>query len=179
MDDLDDLDEFHSDPEVVRYIPWPVRTLEQTREALEVKLERGTVTEEGGWLVLAIELRETGHVIGEILLKCASLELAEAEIGYALSGRHQGRGFASEAASAMLALAFGPLALRRVTAVLDARNVASAALLERLGMRREAHFMSAQRFKGEWVDTLEYAILAAEYVEGAPQETPAILEDNG
>ena len=163
MDDLDDLLEFHSDPEVVRFVPWPVRDREQTREALEAKLPRARVTEEGGWLVLAIELRETHRVVGEVLLKCESLEHGNAELGFALHGGYQRHGIGYEAATAMLELAVGELGVRRVTATLDARNEASAALLEKLGMRREAHFVSAELFKGEWVDLYEYAILADEF----------------
>lgn len=92
MDDLDDLYAFHSRPEVVRYTPWPVRDREETRKALEKKLAQDALTEAGQWLVLAIELRETGTVIGEVLLKWASETDRQGEIGYALQTDHQGKG---------------------------------------------------------------------------------------
>jgi hypothetical protein len=59
-DDLNDLMAFHSDPEVVRHIPWPVRDCEQTQAALDVKMTQGVLSGPGQWLVLAMELRETG-----------------------------------------------------------------------------------------------------------------------
>src|SRR4051812_6333275 len=98
-DDADDLMQYHSDPEVVRFIPWPVRTREQVEAAIEARLSQGTVTKEGDWLVLAIERRETGQVIGEVLMKCASVEKGEGELGYALHRGFHGRGLAFEAAS--------------------------------------------------------------------------------
>jgi RimJ/RimL family protein N-acetyltransferase len=52
--DLDDLVPFHSDPEVTRYIPWPVRDREQTRVALAARLDKGTADREGDWLILAV-----------------------------------------------------------------------------------------------------------------------------
>jgi RimJ/RimL family protein N-acetyltransferase len=144
LDDLDDLMRYHSDPEVVRYIPWPVRTREQTAAALQSRTRQGVVTEEGQWLVLAIALRDDvgltdgGRVIGEVLLKFDSERDARGELGYAIARDAEGHGYATEAARAVLDLAFTRFGLHRVVARLDARNRASAALLERLGMRRAA-----------------------------------------
>ncbi|WUJ71115.1 GNAT family N-acetyltransferase [Kribbella soli] len=159
MDDLDDLYAFHSRPEVVRYTPWPVRDREETRVALEKKLSQGELTESGQWLVLAIELRESGTVIGEVLLKWESEIDRQGEIGFALHTAYQGKGLAAEAAREMLRVGFEELGLHRIVAVLDDRNDASARLLERLGMRREAHFIDALQFKGEWANEYVYALL--------------------
>ncbi|MFC9691502.1 GNAT family N-acetyltransferase [Kribbella sp. NPDC056951] len=165
-DDLDDLLAFHSNPDIVRYVPWPVRDRELTREALEKKLTQDRLTEEGQWLVLAIELRETGTVIGEVLLKWASEADRQGEIGYALHAGYHGKGYASEAAREMLRLGFEDLGLHRIVAVLDDRNTASAQLLERLGMRREAHHLQALWFKGEWGNEFVYALLKDEWLSG-------------
>ena len=69
----------------------------------------------------------------------------------------------TEAASAVLALAFGTIGLHRVIAVLDPRNTASVALCRRLGMREEAFHVEDMWFKGEWGDTGIYAILDREW----------------
>ncbi|TDD51619.1 N-acetyltransferase [Kribbella antibiotica] len=166
MDDLDDLVAFHSDPEVVRYVPWPVRDREQTRVALEAKLTQDRLTEEGQWLVLAIELRETKTVIGEVLLKWASAADQTGELGYALHAGHQGKGLASEAAQEIVRLGFEELGLHRIVAILDDRNTASAQLVERLGMRREAHHLQAWRLKDEWCNEFVYALLKNEWISG-------------
>ena len=61
MDDLDDLVVFHSDPEVVRYVPWPVRDRVATEETLRVKLTQTELVAPGQWLVLAVELAGDRH----------------------------------------------------------------------------------------------------------------------
>lgn len=63
----------------------------------------------------------------------------------------------------MLRIAFDDLGMHRTSAVLDARNHASAAVCARLGMRAEAHFIEDLWFKGAWGDTAIYAILAREW----------------
>lgn len=157
-EDLDDLLAFHSDPDVVRYTPWPVRDREQTEAALEKKLSMGELTEPGQWLVLAVELRETGTVIGEVLLKWASETDRQGELGYALNAAYHGRGLAAEAAEAMLELGFEELGLHRISAVIVAGNDASVQLATRLGMHQEAHLVHAAYFKGEWIDDLVFAV---------------------
>lgn len=163
IDDLDDLFAFHSRPEVVRYTPWPVRSREETRAALEKKLSQGELNAPGEWLVLAIELRETKTVIGEVLLKWGSDIDRQGEIGFALHTDYQGQGLAAEAAREMLRVGFEELGLHRVVAILDDRNKPSAQLLERLGMRREAHHLDALLFKGEWANEYVYALLEDEW----------------
>ena len=87
-------------------------------------------------------------------------ELKNLLCGYVFHPDVLGLGYAAKASRAMLDLAFGELGLHRVTAIMDARNTASARLAGRLGMRAEAHHVSSEMFKGEWVDTLVFALLA-------------------
>jgi RimJ/RimL family protein N-acetyltransferase len=162
-DDLDDLFAFHSRPDVVRYVPWPVRDREQTAAALEVKLGQGTLTEPGQWLVLAAELRQTATVVGEVLLKWASSTDRQGELGFAFHSAYHGRGLATEAATAVLRLGFDHLGLHRIAAVCLDGNAASARLLERLGLRREGHLRHSVFFKGAWADQLIYAIVEDEW----------------
>ena len=157
VDDVDDMLQFRSDPEVVRYVPWPVSTREQVLEALKPRLTAGTVHQVGDWLILAIVFRETGQVIGEVLLKhCGS---DEAELGFALHADFHSKGLAREAAEAMLELGVHTLGLRRITAQLDERNAASARLLERLGFTLHRRF--EEQFKGEQCRALEYELLTS------------------
>jgi RimJ/RimL family protein N-acetyltransferase len=162
--DLDDLLAFHSDPEVVRYVPWPVRDRAATAETLQVKLTRTELVAHGQWLVLAVELRSTATVIGEVLLKWASER--QGEVGFALGRAHHGRGYAAEAATAMLRLGFDDLGFHRITAVCVEDNIASARLLTRLGMRQEARLVDNVRFKGEWATQLVFAMLEDEWRAG-------------
>ena len=126
--DLDDLYVFHSDPVSSRYIPWPVRTRQQTLEALEKKYAAGVAAKDGDWIVLAIEEKATGSVIGEVLLKRDPVP----ELGYVIRRDREGQGLASEAVSAMLQLA-GAFGCTEVRAVVEPENGASIRLLGRFG----------------------------------------------
>jgi RimJ/RimL family protein N-acetyltransferase len=165
-DDLDDLQQFHSDPEVVRYLPWPVRSVDETRFALLAKVPQSRVDSEGQWLVLAIERGATAQdgliaqVIGEVVLKCVSE--TEGEIGFALHAGFHRAGYGFEAAHAMLSLAFGEFGLHRVTATLDARNAGSAALLLKLGMT-PGPIVPDRPFKGERVDEMHFALDSSDF----------------
>jgi RimJ/RimL family protein N-acetyltransferase len=162
LEDLDDLVVFHSDPEVVRHTPWPVRDREQTRATLEVKTSQDRLAP-GQWLVLAIERRDTATVIGEVLLKWASEADRQGEIGFALRADQQGQGLAREAAEAVLELGFGHLGLHRITAVCIAENLDSVRLLERLGMRLEGELHHSVHFKGAWANQRLYALTEDEW----------------
>lgn len=163
MDDLDDLAVFHCDADVVRFVPWPVRDRVATEEALRVKLTQTGLVAHGQWLVLAVEVRETGTVIGEVLLKWASHR--QGEIGFAFARSHQGRGYAAEAARAMLRLGFDGLGFHRISAVVIDGNDASVRLLGRLGFRQEARLVDGVHFKDRWATQLVLAMLEDEWRE--------------
>ena len=170
-DDLEDLLAFHSLPEVVRYVPWPVRDRDQTWAALQAKLGQDALRAPGEWLVLAVEVRETGTVVGEVLLKWVSQDRRQGEVGFALHTDFQGKGLAAEAARAVLRLGFEDLGLHRITAHSLAGNDRSARLLTRLGMRQEGHFVHSILFKGSWADQLLYALLDTEWCPPARART--------
>jgi RimJ/RimL family protein N-acetyltransferase len=133
-DDLDDLVVFHSDPQSTRYIPWPVRTREQTAEALAKKYAQIVARADGDWIVLAIEEAETGTVIGEALLKREGD--GRAEVGYIIRRDREGKGLASEAVRAMLTLGFETFDRTSIDAMIVRGNRASVALVMRFGFVR-------------------------------------------
>jgi len=161
--DLDDLYAYLSSADVVQYMYWQARDREQTGEALQTRIGQDRLDDEHDYLALAVVQRETGRVAGEVILKWVSREHRQGEVGFAFNPDHHGRGYAAEAATAMLGLAFGVLGLHRVVGRCDPRNLASARVLERLGMRLEAHFVHNEIFKGEWGDELYYALLEDEW----------------
>jgi RimJ/RimL family protein N-acetyltransferase len=130
-DDLDDLVVFHGDPLVTRYIPWPTRTREQTRQALEGRVGHTTAAAPGDWIILAMQERDTGTVVGEVLLKREGD--GRAEVGYAMRTDRQGKGLASEAVAALLDAAAATLGVTDVEAIVVDGNDASVRLLLRLG----------------------------------------------
>ncbi|MEO8684541.1 MAG: GNAT family protein [Devosia sp.] len=122
-------------------------------------------------IILAVEEREGRQLIGEVSLIWRSVEARQCELGWIFNPEQHGKGFATEAARALLDLAFGPGDMHRVMARCDARNLASSRLMERLGMRREAHFREHAIVKGEWDEEFIYAILRREWL-GRPGVTP-------
>jgi RimJ/RimL family protein N-acetyltransferase len=161
--DLDALYAYQSDPDVLRYMYWEVRSRDEVAEQLTKRLTQDRLDDEHDYLALAVVPDEVGQVIGEVILRWTSREHRQGEVGFALGTGFQGRGYATEAAEAMLRLAFRELGLHRVFGRCDPRNTASAQVLERLGMRLEAHFRQNEIFKGEWGDELYYAVLEDEW----------------
>ena len=148
---------------MIRYVPWEPRT----REQLVPKLRRTALEREGDSINIAAVAAATGELVGDLSLFWTSEEHRQGEVGYLLDPAQQGRGYATEAAGALLAVGFDAAGFHRVAARLDARNTASARVCERLGMRREAHLVQNERIKGEWTDEVVYAMLASEWATEA------------
>jgi RimJ/RimL family protein N-acetyltransferase len=159
--DLGDVHAYRALPEVARYLYDDPLTRDETAEKLAKWSTMDELTEEGQSLALAVVLN--GTVIGETDIKWLSEEHRQGELGYVFNPAFHGRGYAREAAEALLGIAFRQRGLHRVIAQCDRRNEASWRLMERLGMRREAHFRQNEIFKGEWADLLVYAMLAEEH----------------
>jgi RimJ/RimL family protein N-acetyltransferase len=161
--DLEPFMAMHSDPEVVRYVPYPPLTREQAEERLGAIATMTAIDDEAQNLRFAVVLPETDALIGDVSMWCPPSDRLQAEIGYVFNPRFHGRGYATEAVTELLRIGFEEAGLHRITANADARNAASIRVLERIGMRREAHFVQAAYEKGEWVDEVEYGILADEW----------------
>jgi RimJ/RimL family protein N-acetyltransferase len=124
-----------------------------------------------GWLATSVIVELDRQIIGDLQL-CVQDAWAQAEItelarrtqgelGWVLDPAHQGHGYAAEAVHALIHTAFTNLGLRRVTATCFADDHASRRLVERLGLRREAHHVRGALHRGgRWLDTLTYAALA-------------------
>jgi RimJ/RimL family protein N-acetyltransferase len=161
--DVDELLAYRGRADVCRYLPFEPMTREVLLDRLDTDLSRQQITEEGQSLTVGARVRETGRLVGDVVLFFRSRADRGGEIGYVFHPDAGGRGYATEACSAVLGLAFDGLGLHRVIARLDARNEASARLAARLGMRQEAHFLRNELFKGEWTDELVFALLAEEW----------------
>lgn len=167
-DDLADYLEIRSQPDVVRYLYTDVLTREEAAKSLAGRTTMNALQREGDGMVLAAELRQTGKVIGDVSLRWMSEEHKQGDIGFVFHPDHQGKGYASEAARVMLRIGFEDIGLHRIAGECDARNSSSARLMERLGMRREAHFIENEWFKGEWGSVFVYAILHDEWKAQLP-----------
>ncbi len=161
--DLDALYAMHSDSEVSRYLYNDPRTYDEVKELLGRKIAGAELSAEGGWMSAAVVVRESGRVVGDMAMHWVSEEHRMAEIGFVFDPAEQGRGYATEASRAFLRVAFEEFGFHRVIGRAEARNVASARVLEKLGMRCEAHLVENEWVKGEWQSELVYALLDREW----------------
>ena len=154
---------YRNDPEVARYQSWDSLDEQEARAFLR---EMGSAQPgvPGEWFQFAVESKETGGLVGDCALQVDGQEPYKAEIGFTLAQEHQGNGYASEAVARLLDYAFDDLGLHRVVAIADCRNEPSWALLERVGLRREGHFLQSIWFKGGWSDEYLYAVLKDEWL---------------
>jgi RimJ/RimL family protein N-acetyltransferase len=167
-EDVDDIHAYQSRPDVCRYLPFEPRSRDEVAAKIAKYSSALVLSGDGDFWQLAIELAsDPGHVIGDVYFTISDAANATCEIGWTVHPGHTGSGYMTEAAQAVLNIAFNKLRLHRATARLDPRNRESAALCERLGMREEALFVEDVWFKGGRGDTAIYAILDREWAARA------------
>ena len=160
--DFEALHALYSDEEVVRWLYYGPATPEESRSKLKRKIAARDINDDpGSGLQAAVELRD-GTYVGDVVLFYGSVEHRNVELGFAFDPRHQGHGYATEAARAMVAWAFSA-GFHRVYGRLEPRNLGSARVLEKLGMRKEALLVENEWVKGEWQSEAVYAILDREW----------------
>jgi RimJ/RimL family protein N-acetyltransferase len=161
-DDLEEFVAYRAHPEVERYQSWSNFTVDSGRALIESMrgLSPGVP---GQWYQFAVEERASATLVGDLAFRVNESEPREAEVGFSLAPPQQGKGYGTEALRALLGYAFGTLGLHRTFAVTDALNAPAAALLERVGMRREAYFHENVFFKGAWGSEFVFAMLDREW----------------
>lgn len=162
--DVDAVYTYRSRDDVARYLFDVALSREECALAVQQRIGQVALEKDGDKIILAVELLSTGALVGEVSLTWHSADARQGEIGWIFNPDYQGEGYATEAARALLDLAFGPGDIHRVSARCDVRNDSSWRLMERLGMRREAHFREHAIFKGEWDQEFVYAILRREWL---------------
>ncbi|MGZ5399014.1 MAG: GNAT family N-acetyltransferase [Nocardioides sp.] len=162
LDDLEAFVAYRADPEVARFQSWSDFSLDDGRRFL-ASLEGCRLGTPGEWCQIALEERSSGALVGDVASKVSGSVPREMEVGFTLASAHQGRGYGTEALRGLLDVAFGALGIHRVIAVTDALNRPAAALLDRVGMRREAHFHENVFFKGAWGSEFLFAMLEHEW----------------
>jgi len=161
--DVDGLYAYQRLPEVHRYLYTEPRTRAEVEAIVAERAGLAVLTETDKAITLVAELAQTGELVGDCVLFWRSQEHEQGEVGYVFNPAYHGRGYATEAVGALLRLGFEGLGLHRIAGHLDARNTASARVLERAGLRREAHLVENEFVKGEWADELIYGILRREW----------------
>lgn len=153
-EDIQDLFEYLSDKEVLKYEPYKPMTLDETKKDLEWRIS----TDE----MIAVELKNSHKMIGNVYM--GKRDFDALEIGYVFNRNYWGNGYAAESCRALIGQAFSK-GVHRIYAECDPNNKSSWKLLETLEFQREAHFRKNVYFwkdeteKPIWKDTYVYARL--------------------
>jgi ribosomal-protein-alanine N-acetyltransferase len=152
---------YQSDPLYLRYYAWTGRTEIEVRDFLGRFI--ASQSEEPRWRYqLAIVENMEGKLIGSCGVRIIDAALKEGEMGYELDSNYWGRGFATEAAKAMLRFGFDVLGLHRISAHCVSENVGSARVLKKIGMTQEGTLREKEFFKDRWWDCQIFSILRDE-----------------
>ena len=157
--DWADILEYLSDEEVIRYSPYEKHNEEMVKNVAKQRALNDDI--------LAVCLKDDTKVIGELIYEKGEFDAME--IGFFFNTQYQGKGYANDAATALLNFAFETQGIRRITAKCDSLNVKSRKLLEKLKMRKEGELKKHLYFKRDisgnplWADTCLYGILRDEW----------------
>ncbi|QBA23752.1 N-acetyltransferase [Chryseobacterium indologenes] len=161
MEDQQDIFDYRSDAEANRFQGWIPETLEEVESFILRNTREFNQPE--SWYQLLITDKETKTVIGDIGVHFTGDENAQVELGITLNTSFQGKGYASEALKGIISYLFDHLHKHRITASVDPDNTASVLLMERIGLRKEGHFVKSLFWKNKWVDDVIYAVLREEW----------------
>ncbi|WP_138415387.1 GNAT family N-acetyltransferase [Aquibacillus sediminis] len=163
--DLNDVHYFCSNPKVANPMTWEVnKTIEVTNDFLKAVISGYENGESGEW---AIELKDTGKVIGVAAFIDWNNEHSCLEIGYFLSEDFWGKGIVTEALNKILHYGFDVLSPNRIEGRCDTDNFASQKIMQKMGMKYEGTLRKNEYIKGEFRDTQMYSILKTEYTNSS------------
>jgi len=160
---------YQREPLYLRYNTWTDRTPEDVQSFVQMFLDHQQQKPRTKFQ-LAVVLKSSGELIGNCGIRKKTPETHEADIGYEFAPQHWGKGYATEAARAIVHFGFSELGLHRVSAECVADNVGSAHVLEKLGMKMEGRLRHKQYYKDRWWDRLLFAVLKDEWK--AHESTP-------
>ena len=160
--DLEPFLAYRNDPEVALYQGWNVPF---TREKA-IQFIEGLQTAEPGvpgeWYQIALELKETGEMIGDCAFQPRPSGI-QAEVGFSIAREFHQQGFGSEAVGGLLHYLFQDLSMHRISAYCDTRNEGSWKLLQKVGFRLEGHYLENYWDGRNWASEYHYAILRREW----------------
>lgn len=161
IDDKHEIFKYRRDKEVNKYQGWIPETIE------DVELFIGEVSKQinvpGTWFQLVIVDKETQVIVGDLGIHFIDSENKQAEIGCTLNKDFQKKGFATESLKRVIDYLFNELNKHRIITSIDPDNENSIRLVERIGFRKEAHFVESLLINGKWVDDLIYALIEKDW----------------
>lgn len=163
LSDMEAFLAYRNDPETAKYQSWSLPYSREKAEAFIREMQDIHAPKQGQWLQLALELKEIGAMIGDVAFCIKEDDVRQAVIGFTVAPSYRKQGFVTEALTALLDYLFEDIDLHRVTADCDTENVGSWKSLEKLGFRREAHFVESLLIDGEYTSEYHYGMLQREW----------------
>nr|WP_319570187.1 GNAT family protein [uncultured Draconibacterium sp.] len=161
IDDKNEIFEYRRDKEVNKYQGWIPETIE------DVELFIGKISEQINvpetWFQFVVVDKKTKKIVGDLGIHFIDLENKQAEIGCTLNKDFQNKGFATESLEKVIDYLFNELNKHRIITSIDPENKNSIRLVERIGFRKEAHFVESLLINGKWVDDLIYALVEKDW----------------
>jgi RimJ/RimL family protein N-acetyltransferase len=175
INDKESIFAYRADPENNKYQSLIPKTVDDVADFINKSSIEMDV--QGTWFQFVIIEQLNNQLIGDIGIHFLEndSENKQVQIGYTLDRRYHRNGYATEALSVIINYLMTKLKKHRIVASIDPNNTASIKLIERLGFRKEAHFIESLFFHGQWVDDLIYAILEKEWIEKTPNQLTRIL----
>jgi RimJ/RimL family protein N-acetyltransferase len=162
MNDARDIFSYRSQPDIYRFQSWQPKTISDVEQFIGSQI----VDEPNlpnTWYQLSICKFDSGELLGDCGIHFLEKESSQVEIGVTLKKEAQGLGYATETLKLVFNFVFGELKKHRIFGSVDPNNRASIRLMERMRMRKEAHFVESLWFNNRWSDDIVYAILAREW----------------
>ncbi|WP_254552139.1 GNAT family N-acetyltransferase [Kitasatospora sp. MMS16-BH015] len=150
-------------PEVCRHQAWGPNSEAQSREFVRRAVEARAADPQVRYPYLVRLGEQAGDPVGMAEVHVRSRAHRQGEITYALHPRAWGRGVGTATARALLTVAFGELGLHRVQATCDPRNLGSARVLAKAGLREEGLLRHTALLRDGWRDSLVFGLLAEEF----------------
>ncbi len=163
--DLEPFLAYRNDAEVAKYQGWEFPYPRERAEDFISSMRERSAPKQGGWIQFAVALKSTDELIGDLGCYVKKEDVRQAVIGFTIAAKHWRKGYAVEIIPCLLEYLFEDMNMHRVTADCDAENIASYRTLEKLGFRREAHYVESFIFNGAYASEYYYGMLQREWRE--------------
>lgn len=163
--DIESFLAYRNDPQVAKYQGWGIPYTREQGVKYISEIKDIESPKAGHWLQVAIELKDTCETIGDLGIRIKKEDAKQVAVGFTIASAHWRKGYAVEAMTSLLEYLFKELNMHRVIADCDVENVASYRTLEKLGFRREAHFVDSFLVDGVYASEYYYGLLQREWRE--------------
>lgn len=161
LDDKNEIFEYRSDSVTNKYQGWIPTSL--TDVEIFIKKVSKQINEPETWFQFIIIEKETQKIVGDLGIHFFGSENKQTEIGCTLNKKFHNKGYATESVKRVIDYLFKELDKHRIITSIDPENNNSIRLVERIGFRKEAHFIESILINDKWVDDLIYALLKKDW----------------